>query len=63
MDELIQWCRVVTKAHPQYTNEINELLWLCKDEIEEGGSPTSEEENCKEAIRQLTGYSEPITHS
>jgi hypothetical protein len=33
-------------------------MWLCKDEIEEGGSPISEVENCKEAIRQLTGYNE-----
>jgi hypothetical protein len=33
-------------------------MWLCKDEIEEGGSETSEIENCKEAIRQLTGYAD-----
>jgi hypothetical protein len=58
MQELIKWCRVVKTAHPQYISEINELMWLCKNEIEEGGSPTSEVENCKEAIRQLTGYNE-----
>ena len=58
MEELVKWCRVVKNKHPQYINEINELMWLCKDEIEEGGSPTGEIENCKVAISQLTGYHE-----
>lgn len=58
MQELIKWCRTVKDKHPQFISEINEFMWLCKDEIEEGGSEVSEIENCKEAIRQLTGYAD-----
>lgn len=58
MEELVQWSRGAKTAHPQYISEINELMWFCKDRIEEGGSPVSEVENCKEAVRQLTGYAD-----
>lgn len=28
--------------HPQHKERIEEMYWLCLDEIEEGGSPTHE---------------------
>ena len=58
MQELVKWARVVKNKHPEFISEINDLMWLCVDEIEAGGSETSEIENCKEAIRQLTGYAD-----
>lgn len=56
MEELVKWCRVVKNKHPQYINEINELMWLCKNGIEEGNSSTEEIANCMMTISQLTGY-------
>lgn len=38
---LVQMNRLISE-HPQHKEEIEELYWLCIDEIEEGGSPRHE---------------------
>ncbi len=53
MNELVQWARALKNEHPDKFDEIWELIDLCADEIEQGGSPTHEIELCKESIRQL----------
>jgi hypothetical protein len=53
MEELVQWARGFKNSHPDKFDEIWDLISLCHDEIEEGGSPTHEIELCKESIRQL----------
>jgi transcription elongation factor GreA-like protein len=53
MKELVQWARALKNEHPDKFDEIWELVDLCYDEIEQGGSPTHEIELCKESIRQL----------
>lgn len=53
MKELIQWARALKNEHPDKFDEIWELIDLCADEIEQGGSPEHEIELCKESIIQL----------
>ncbi len=53
MKELVQWAREIKNSHPDKFNEIWELVSLCQDEIEQGGSPSHEIELCKESIKQL----------
>jgi hypothetical protein len=51
---LIEYARKVISEKPELESEINDLIQLCNDEIEEGGSPTHERSLCYESIRQLT---------
>ena len=53
MKELITWSNEVLKSYPDLKNDILDLISLCENEIEEGGSPTHEIELCKESIKQL----------
>ena len=53
MKELVQWARALKNEHPDKFDEIWELVDLCYNEIEQGGSPTHEIELCKESIIQL----------
>lgn len=39
--------------HPQHKEEVNDLVQLCKDEIEEGGSVSHEIQLCMNDIEQL----------
>ncbi len=51
---LIEYARKVISEKPALKSEINDLIQLCNDEIEEGGSATHERNLCYESIRQLT---------
>jgi hypothetical protein len=53
MKELVQWARGFKNSHPDKFDEIWELVSLCQDEIEEGGSHSHEIALCKESIKQL----------
>ena len=53
MKELVQWARALKNEHPDKFDQIWELVDICYDEIEAGGSPTHEIELCKESIIQL----------
>jgi transcription elongation factor GreA-like protein len=53
MKELVQWARALKNEHPDKFDEIWELVDLCYNEIEQGGSPEHEIELCKESIIQL----------
>jgi hypothetical protein len=50
---LIEYARKVVSEKPELKAEINDLIQLCNDEIEEGGSPTHERNLCYESIKQL----------
>jgi hypothetical protein len=53
MENLLEWAKGIAKEHPGHRNQIWELLTLCQDEIEQGGSETHEIDLCKEDILQL----------
>lgn len=53
MEELIKFAKEFIVKHPQYKSEVEDLVQLCRDEIEDGGSPTHEIELCMESIKQL----------
>jgi hypothetical protein len=53
MKELIQWVGEMKQSHPDKSEEMLDLVSLCRDEIEEGGSPSHEIALCKESIKQL----------
>ena len=53
MGELIQWAEEFKNSHPDKFDEIMDFVYLCLDEIEQGGSSTHEIELCKESIKQL----------
>ena len=53
MNELVKWAREFKNSHPDKFDEVWDLVSLCQDEIEEGGSPDHEIQLCKESIRQL----------
>ena len=53
MEELVQWARSLKNEHPDKFDEIWELVDLCYNEIEQGGSPEHEIELCKDSIIQL----------
>jgi len=50
---LIEYARKVIAEKPELKKEVLDLVQLCYDEIEEGGSPTHERELCYESIKQL----------
>lgn len=52
MKELIKYAAEMASLHPDKLTEINDLLQLCCDEIDEGGSEAHEIELCAEDIRQ-----------
>ena len=51
--ELITFAKEFIAKHPEHKKDITNLVQLCKDEIEEGGSPDHERELCIESIKQL----------
>ena len=53
MENLIKWAKDIAKEHPRHKDQIFELVTLCYDEIEQGGSQTHEIDLCKEDILQL----------
>lgn len=53
MKELIKFANGFIRDNPQLKNEVYDLIQLCEDEIEQGGSPEHEIQLCEEAIRQL----------
>lgn len=53
MEDLIKYAQTVINKHPQLKEEIEELVQLCKDEIEEGGSPDHEIQLCRGSIEEL----------
>ena len=55
---LVEWAKGIKQRFPQHRDQIWELIVLCMDETEEGGSPIQEIENCREAICQLVGIDE-----
>jgi hypothetical protein len=52
MEELIRYAIQMSAKYPFKLDEINDLLALCQDEIDEGGSEAHEIELCAEDIRQ-----------
>lgn len=58
MKELIKYATEMAIKYPFKTHSINELLQLCQDEIDEGGSEAHEIELCAEDIRQTCEYDE-----
>ena len=55
MEELVQWAKKYKDTHPEKFYEIWDFIFLCQDEIEQGGSPTHEIELCKQSIKELVG--------
>jgi len=53
MKELLKYAKQSIIAHPEFKSEIEDLVQLCKDEIEQGGSADHEIDLCTEDIRQL----------
>ena len=53
INDLVQYARSFKNDNPDKFYQIWELIELCIDEIEQGGSPTHEIELCKESIKQL----------
>lgn len=53
MKELVKFANGFIRDNPQFRNEVYDLLSLCEDEIDEGGSPEHEIQLCEESIRQL----------
>ncbi|MEY4571497.1 MAG: hypothetical protein RLZ10_708 [Bacteroidota bacterium] len=53
MKELIEFAREFIKENPSLRGEVIDLIQLCRDEIDEGGSPAHEISLCVESIKQL----------
>ena len=53
MRELRKYATEMARMYPNKLNAINELLQLCQDEIDEGGSEAHEIELCAEDIKQI----------
>ena len=53
MNELINFANGFIRDNPQFKSEVHDLVQLCRDEIEEGGSPDNEIYLCRESINQL----------
>lgn len=51
---LIEYARKIIAEKPALKAEVLDLVQLCNDEIEEGGSPEHERSLCYESIKQLT---------
>lgn len=53
MKKVIEFAKEFINEHPNLKGEVLDLVQLCRDEIDEGGSPTHEEHLCIESIKQL----------
>lgn len=53
MKELIEFAKDFLKENPNLRDEVSDLVQLCRDEIDEGGSPAHEISLCIESIKQL----------
>ena len=53
MRELKIYATEWARKYPNKLRQINELLQLCQDEIDEGGSEAHEIELCAEDIKQI----------
>lgn len=53
MEELIEYAEKLKKRCPELIEDIDDIIQLCKDEIEEGGSPTNEIQHAYGALDDL----------
>lgn len=53
MKQLIEFAKEFIQKHPQHKGEVIDLVQLCKDEIEEGGSISHEINLCIGSIQDL----------
>jgi hypothetical protein len=53
MKELKQFANSFLTKHPEFKKEVEDLIQLCADEIEDGGSAPHEIELCKRSIVDL----------
>ena len=53
IQQLRHHVRDIIVKHPEKRSEVLDLLELCMDEIEEGGSPSNEIHLCVSSINQL----------
>lgn len=53
MKELMEYARTFVKEHPEHKSEVSDLIQLCVDEIEEGGSSEHEISLCYSSIKEL----------
>jgi hypothetical protein len=53
MEELLKYAKMAISSRPDLKSEIEDLIQLCRDEIEEGGSVEHEISLCLEDINQL----------
>jgi hypothetical protein len=53
MENLIAYVKEIAKKHPQVKEEVFDLLELCMDEIEEGGSKEHEIDLCRRDIDNI----------
>jgi len=53
MEELLKYAKMVILNRPDLKSEIEDLVQLCRDEIEQGGSVEHEVSLCWEDINQL----------
>lgn len=53
MEELLKRAEWMKKDYPNLKEEIDSIVQLCKDEIEEGGSPNNEISHAFHALDEL----------
>jgi hypothetical protein len=53
MEQLVKELRAVIAKYPQLKEQVNDFYQLCRDEIEEGGSPDHEMDLCRGSVREL----------
>ena len=58
LSELISWAKNIAKEYPLSREEIFDLISLCEDEIEGGGSETHEVQLAYNDICDLVGIDE-----
>lgn len=58
ISELVQWSKEIKKRFPKHRDEIWDLISLCIDEVEEGGSEPHEVQLCYNDICDLVGIDE-----
>ena len=52
-EQFVKYIMDMLETYPQQTKEIRDLFRLCKDEINEGGSPQHEMDLCRNDIEEL----------
>jgi hypothetical protein len=55
MEELKKYSKEMIVKYPHFKSEIEDLVELCRDEIESGESPTEEIRKCMYDIDELVG--------